>query len=114
MAARLRRGINNQGFDRCKYIILTGNKFVHYLAHSKHVKVIEKEIPFATDIDYITDKFWFKLKKGFGDNDDKPKSFDIITKAQIILSSQISYTVQEKYVALNEKYQKGEITKERN
>lgn len=108
----LRRGISNQGFDKCKYILLTGNKFVHYLAHSKHVKVNEKDIPFATDIDYITDKFWFKLKKGFGDNDDKPKSFDIITKAQIILSSQISYTVQEKFVALNEKYQKGQITKE--
>lgn len=108
----LRRGISNQGFDKCKYILLTGNKFVHYLAHSKRVKAIEKDIPFATDIDYVTDKFWFKLKKGFGDNDDKPKSFDIITKAQIILSSQISYTVQEKFIALNEKYQKGEITKD--
>lgn len=108
----LRRGISNQGFDKCKFVLLTGNKFVQYLAHSKHVKAIEKDIPFATDIDYITDKFWFKLKKGFGNNDDKPKSFDIITKAQIILSSQISYTVQEKFVALNEKYQKGEITKE--
>ena len=108
----LRRGINNQGFDKCKYILLTGNKFVHYLSHSKHVKAIEKDIPFATDIDYVTDKFWFKLKKGFGDNDDKPKSFDIITKAQIILSSQISYTVQEKFTALNEEYQKGKITKE--
>ncbi|WP_321479986.1 hypothetical protein [uncultured Bacteroides sp.] len=108
----LRRGISNQGFDKSKYILLTGNKFVHYLAHNKHVKTVEKDIPFATDIDFVTDKFWFKLKKGFGYNDDKPKSFDIITKAQIILSSQISYTVQEKFTALNEKYQKGEITKD--
>jgi len=108
----LRRGISNQGFDKSKYILLTGNKFVHYLAHSKHVKSVERDVPFATDIDFVTDKFWFKLKKGFGDNDDKPKSFDIITKAQIILSSQISYTVQEKFTALNEKYQKGEITKD--
>jgi predicted nucleic acid-binding Zn ribbon protein len=108
----LRRGINNQGFDKCKYILLTGNRFVHYLSHSKHVKTTEKDIPFATDIDYITDKFWFKLKKGFGNNDDKPKSFDIITKAQIILSSQISLTVQEKFTSMNEEFKNGKITKD--
>jgi hypothetical protein len=108
----LRKGISNQGFDKSKFILLTGNKFVQYLSHSNHVKVSEKDIPFATDIDYVTDKFWFKLKKGFGNNNDKPKSFEIITKAQIILSAQISNTVQEKFTALNEKYQKGEITKE--
>ena len=73
---------------------------------------MEKDIPYATDLDFVTDKFWFKLKKGFGNNDDKPKSFEIITKAQIILSSLISNTVQEKFVALNEEYKKGNITKE--
>lgn len=108
----LRKGINNQGFDKSKYIILTGNRFIHYLAHNKNIKDNEKDIPFATDIDYITDKFWFKLKKGFGKSEDVPKSFDIVTKAQIVLSSQISNTVQEKYTALNEKYKAGKITKE--
>jgi len=108
----LRKGINNQGFDKCKYILLTGNRFVQYLSHSKHVKSSEKDIPFATDIDYITDKFWFKLKKGFGTNDNKPISFDIITKAQIILSSQISLTVQEKFTTMNDDFNKGKITKD--
>ncbi|PHR74180.1 MAG: hypothetical protein COA67_02095 [Lutibacter sp.] len=108
----LRKGVNNQGFDKSKYIILTGNRFIHYLAHNKHIKDNEKDIPFATDIDYITDKFWFKLKKGFGESDDVPKSFDIVTKAQIVLSTQISNTVQEKYTALNERYKAGKITKE--
>jgi hypothetical protein len=108
----LRRGSNNLGFDRCRFIILTGNKFVHYLAHSNKVKPNEKDIPFATDIDYITDKFWFKLKKGFGKSDEKPKSFDIITKAQIVLSAQVNSTVQEKFIALNDRYNSGKITKE--
>lgn len=108
----MRRGTNNLGFDKCRFIILTGNKFVHYIAHSNLIKPIEKDIPFATDIDYITDKFWFKLKKGFGKSYDKPKSFDIITKAQIVLSAQISCSVQEKYTALNESYKSGKITKE--
>lgn len=108
----LRRGANHLGFDRCKYIILTGNRFVHYLAHSVHVKPNDKDIPFATDIDFITDKFWFKLKKGFGSSNDTPISFHILTKAQIILSAQINNTVQEKFTALNDKYKSGKISKE--
>jgi ribosomal protein S13 len=108
----LRHGANNLGFDKSKYIILTNNRFVHYLAHSIHIKTNEKNIPFATDIDFITDKFWFKLKKGFGNSDDKPKSFEIITKAQIVLSAQINNTVQEKFTALNDKYNSGKITRE--
>lgn len=108
----LRRGINNLGFDRSKYIILTGNKFVHYLAHSEHIKTKERNIPFATDLDYITDKFWFKLKKGFGKSDDKPKSFDFITKAQIVLSAQVNNTVQGKFNELNTLYDNGQLTKE--
>jgi len=108
----LRKGINNHGFENSKYLLLTGNRFVQFLAHSKHVKPNERDVPFATDIDYITDKFWFKLKKGFGGSDEKPKSFDIVTKAQIILSAQINNTVQEKFTALNDEYRKGNITKE--
>lgn len=107
----LRNGINNLGFEKSKYIILTGNAYIHYLAHNNLIKQNEKDIPYATDIDFITDKFWFKLKKGFGKSEDLPKSFDIITKAQIILASQLNNTVQEKYTALNEKFKSGEISK---
>lgn len=108
----LRRGKNNLGFEKCRYIILTGNGFIRYLAHHDGIKENEKDIPFATDIDFITDKFWFKLKKGFGGSEDVPKSFDMITKAQMVLASQIKDTVQEKFTALNEKFKNGEISKE--
>lgn len=107
----LRKGISNKGFENCNYILLTGNRYLHYLAHNPEIKENEKDIPFATDIDFITDKFWFTLKKGFGTSDDTPKSFDMITKAQLVLSAQINNTVQEKFTVLNEKYNKGEITK---
>lgn len=108
----LRRGKNDVGFDNCKYILLTGNNYIKFLAHRVQIKSNEKDIPFATDLDFITDKFWFKLKKGFGASDDIPRSFNIITKAQIVLSAQIKNSVQEKFTALNEKYKKGEISKE--
>jgi hypothetical protein len=108
----LRKGENSNGFEKSKFIILTGNGYIHYLAHNNLIKKTEKDIPFATDIDYITNKFWFKLKKGFGKSEDLPKSFDIITKAQIILSAQLNNTVQEKFTALNEKFKSGEISKD--
>lgn len=108
----LRKGVSNYGFENCKYILLTGNRYLHYLAHNSEIKKNEKDVPFATDIDFITDKFWFKLKKGFGSSKDIPKSFDMITKAQMVLASQINNTVQEKFTVLNDKFNKGEITKE--
>ncbi|WP_299800675.1 hypothetical protein [uncultured Maribacter sp.] len=108
----LRKGISDRGFENCKYILLTGNGYIHYLANSPSIKVNPKDIPFATNLDFITDKFWFTLKKGFGKSEDTPKSFDVITKAQMVLSSQMNNTVQEKYTALNEKFKNGEITKE--
>lgn len=108
----LRKGVSDRGFENSKFILLTGNRYTLYLAKNAQIKFSEKDIPFATDLDFITDKFWFKLKKGFGSSGDIPKSFDAITKAQIILSKQINYTVQEKYTALNEKFKSGQITKE--
>lgn len=108
----LRKGRNNVSFEQSRFILLTGNRYIHYLAHNNQIKNNEKDIPFATDIDFLTDKFWFKLKKGFGTSEDVPKVFDMITKAQIVLSSQISSTVQEKFTALIEQFNKGDISKE--
>ncbi len=108
----MRNGRNDLSFDRCGHIILTGNKFVHYLAHNSNIKSYERDIPFATDLDFVTDKFWFKLKKGFGKSGVRPKSFDIITKAQIVLSAQVNNTVQDKFTALSVKFDQGKISKE--
>ncbi|MEZ4938575.1 MAG: hypothetical protein R2799_13375 [Crocinitomicaceae bacterium] len=108
----LRKGKNDLGFENCKFILLTGNRYIHYLAHNPKIKNNEKDIPFASDIDFVTDKFWFKLKKGFGNSEDIPKSFDIISKAQMVLAAHVSDNIHEKYNELNEKYTKGEITKE--
>jgi hypothetical protein len=47
---------------------MTENRFALYLAHNYSVKFENQDIPFAKDIDFITNKFWFKLKKGFSDS----------------------------------------------
>jgi hypothetical protein len=106
----LRQGISNRGFENSSYILLTGKTSAHIYANSPHIKLQEKDIPFATDIDFIINRFWFKLKKGFNNKDVLPKSFDVITKAQIILSSQINKSITTQYNDLVRKHRAGTMT----
>jgi len=108
----LRQGINNTSFEKSKYIFLTGNKFAQFLAFQPEIRFKEKDIPFATDIYFLTNRLWFKLKKGFGTNVNTPKSFDIVTKAKIVLSSQINTTVSKEYENLKNNYNNNKISKD--
>jgi len=69
------------------------------------------KIPLATNLNFIINRFWFKLNKGFS-NKDFPSSFSVLTKSQIILSKILNDNIGEKFDDLQKKYQKGEITKE--
>lgn len=108
----LRRGKNNNSFENIGYIFMSGKSICHFLAHNTKVKFGERDIPFSTDIDYLTNKLWFKLKKGLGSNFTSPKSLDISTKAKIILSSQLNESVAGKFHFYTERYKAGEISKE--
>lgn len=107
-----RGGESKINFEKIGHIFITGNRFALYLAHQSKVKFEADDIPFAKDIDYITNKFWFKLKKGFSDKSNLPKSFDVVTKAQIILSSQLNQTVYQEYKKIQEQVKNGVLTKE--
>lgn len=107
-----RGGESKINFEKIGHIFITGNRFALYLAHQSKVKFQADDIPFAKDIDYITNKFWFKLKKGFSDKSALPKSFDVVTKAQIILSSQLNQSVYQEYKKIQEQVKSGILTKE--
>lgn len=107
-----RGGESKINFEKIGHIFITGNRFALFLAHQSKVKFGADDIPFAKDIDYITNKFWFKLKKGFSDKSNLPKSFDVVTKAQIILSAQLNQTVYQEYKKIQEQVKNGTLTKE--
>ncbi len=107
-----RGGESKTKFENIGNIFITGNRFALFLAHQTKVKFKEDDIPFAKDIDYITSKFWFKLKKGFGNKQSIPKSFDVITKAQIILSSQVNQNIYKEFITLQDQFRNGSLTKE--
>jgi hypothetical protein len=108
----LRKGNNKAGMENIGYLFLTAKSMALFLAHNIAVKFNGKDIPFAMDLDFVTNKFWFKLKKGLNKKNGFPKSFDIVTKAQVVLSAQINNFISSEYDKLSSKYRKGEITKE--
>lgn len=105
-----RKQANENNFDNIKYILLSGNHKTLNVAWHKEIKK-GGNVPLATDLSFLTNKFWFKLNKGFGKNR-YPKSFDIITKAQIILSTQLNESVGKKFDELQVKFKDGELTEE--
>ena len=107
-----RRGDSRKPFEKIGHIFITEKGFAKYLAHNNLVKFEEYDTPFAKDIDYIITRFWFKLKKGFSDKQSLPKSFDVVTKAKIILSSHINNTVSQGYHKLQEEIKNGNLSKE--
>lgn len=105
-----RKEANENNFYNIGYIFLTGNSRTIKVAWHKLIKPAGV-VPLATTLYWITNKFWFKLNKGFG-NGAIPKSFDVITKAQIILSSVLKESVGEKYDELQTQFKDGNITEE--
>lgn len=105
-----RKEASHNNFENIGYILLTGNSTTLRVAWNDLVKQ-EGDVPLATHLSFLTSKFWFKLNKGFGKNV-LPKSFDIITKSQIVLSSVLNNTVGEKFDELQSEFKKGNLTEQ--
>jgi hypothetical protein len=108
----LRHGINLVAFEKIGYILMSGNSYAHSLSFNPLIKNGEKNIPFVTDIEFITNRFWFKLRKGFANQHSLPRSLDVVAKAQVVLSSQINGSVSHKFESMKKKYSNGTITKQ--
>ena len=60
-----RRDANENNFDNIKYILLSGNSKTIRIAWNENIKAYG-QVPLATTLSFLTNKFWFKLNKGFG------------------------------------------------
>ncbi len=107
-----RNGTNNNRFEKCGHLYVTETAFVKYLAHNNLVKFGDNDTPFAKDIDFVTTRFWFTLKKGFSNKQSLPKSFDVVTKAKIILSSHLTNGISKSYENLLAEKKSGKLTDE--
>jgi hypothetical protein len=105
-----RKGKNDNTFERIGFVLLSGTSNTLRLALDESIK-LNGNIPLASNLSFLTNKFWFKLNKGFGKSE-HPKSFDIVTKAQIVLSTQLNDSVSDKFDELQIKLKNGQMTKE--
>lgn len=106
-----RRGLSNKGLEQSSAILASGKYLARALTFSEHVLQDSNHIPFATDLDYLTERFWLKLNKGF--NDSKvPIAFDVVSRAQVILSTEAGNKVASDYKELVGKVQSGDMSNE--
>ena len=104
----LRQGISNRSFERIGYVLLTDNYITERVAWMEDVKKNDEK-PLCTNLYYVTNRIWYRLGKAFGNNV-TPKVFDVISKAQIILSNRINDSVYAQYEKLVEKMDNNEIS----
>ncbi|MBI9038932.1 MAG: hypothetical protein JEY97_12430, partial [Bacteroidales bacterium] len=107
-----RKGNSRKSFEKIGHIFITNSGFAKYLGHNNNVKFQDSDISFAKDIDFITTRFWIKLKKGFSEKTSFPKSFNVLTKAKIIISSQINSSMSKEFDKLVKDTKEGKLTKE--
>lgn len=101
---------NNMGIDSVKHIMLTANSAILKLAYSQGM-YNKGEVPKATDVDFLINRFWFKLNKGFGKGL-TPKTIDIVTRARVVLSFIASDNISRIYDEVCDKYENGLINRE--
>jgi hypothetical protein len=63
-------------------------------------KVQQGGVSFSTDLDYMTERLWLKLNKGFNSSESIPTSFDVIARTRLVLSAQLGSRVADEYQAL--------------
>lgn len=107
-----RLGKNSFPFEKISDIYITENAVSKYLAHNNVVKFQKEDAAFAKDIDFAIARFWFKLKKGFNAGNHLPKSFDLINKAKIIISSYTNNTISREYHKIYKQFKEGNLTEE--
>jgi hypothetical protein len=105
-----RKGNSKKSFENIGHLLITENSFAKYLAHNNIVKFGDADTAFAKDIDFIITKLWFKQKKGFSTKQSLPKSFDVVNKAKIILSSHLVSSISSKYNQLVSEVKSGKLT----
>lgn len=99
---------NNNGLKDVKHILLTANGTILKCAYS--AKAYQAgEVPKATVLDFLVDRLWFELNKGFGKGA-FPKTIDMVSRARMALSLLTTNKISKVYDEIKEKFEKGEMT----
>jgi len=99
---------HNVGLKDIKHILLTANGTILKCAYSKYAYQ-SGEVPKATILDFLLDKFWFELNKGFGKGV-SPKTIDMVSRARMVLSMLTTNKISKAYDYIKNRYENGEVS----
>lgn len=106
----LRRNVNRGVFRTIHAIILTGNRKTLFLGEKYKS---EQEVPLATTLSYLTNRFWYSLHKGIFNGKTTVPGANIITMAQVAFSQKVNESLTDEYNKIKQQFDNGEITKEK-
>ncbi|HFD6682099.1 TPA: hypothetical protein ACS724_003264 [Providencia alcalifaciens] len=106
-----RKGNSKVRLEQSGALFITGKNMTKSLSHYFSSKG-ERLIPFAVTLDYITERLWFKSHKGFAKGAKLPITFDVVARAQVILSTQVTAKVAIVYNDMKKAVQNGSMSKE--
>jgi hypothetical protein len=97
----LRRGDSKTYLEAVGHIFMSDKNIVRAASFSQAVSRAQGEgVTFATDLDYMTERLWLRLNKGFNSSDSIPISFDLLARTRLVLSAQLGNKVADEYQAL--------------
>ena len=104
----IKRGYKSQAiFITVGHILLSASKVTFNIAFDKNVRN-DNCVPLATSLSFLTNRFWMVLNKGLA-NLGTLRSINIITKAQIALSSRINDNVGRLFTQFVEEDKQGKF-----
>lgn len=109
----IKRGFKSQAiFRNVGHILLSANKVTFSIAFDNSIRE-SNTVPLATSLTFLTNRFWMSLNKNLT-NISSLKSINIITKAQIALSTKINDNVSRLYSQYVEEDKQGKYDVEKS
>lgn len=106
----LRRTVNHNIFRTIKAIVLTGNRETLFYS-DKHTA--PQDVPFATTLSYLTNRFWYSLHKGIFNEKSTVPGANVISMAQVAFSQRVNESLTSEYKKIKQQFDEGIITKEK-
>jgi hypothetical protein len=108
----IRQGNNVRPFEEVGAILISGSHIANFLAFHPSVRSKSGSFPYSSDLEFVTNRLWFKLHKNLAKGIAHPQSLNIVAKAQVVLSSQLQNSVSDKFDQIKKGFESGEISEE--
>lgn len=108
----IRKGNSLRSFEDVGAILVSGSHISSFLSFHPSVRGDNGGFPYSTDLEFVTNRLWFKLHKSLAKGIAHPQSLNVLAKAQVVLSSQLNSSVSEKFDKIKSDFDSGLISEE--